>query len=193
MKKAVLTLSLALVMMCAGCKSNETSSTTCDDIYTAFNFSENSSPTGGVTDYESQWIRFPDSTCLKSHDVCVVKYYVEDDVLYTSEKFHTVTLIYSNDKDNSMAYQNMIYFDKEQSPDKNGWYKIRINKDDIQRRPDTHISGIVLRSYIGNKYPQIVGKPHANANLFNSTKEIDTDNDRNELSPQLVKLYQIIK
>ena len=104
-----------------------------------------------------------------------------------------MTIIYSYDTDDSMAYQNMIYFDKKQSPDKNGWYKIKINRDDIQRHPDTHVSGIVLRSYIGDKYPPKVGNPHANAYLFNSTKEIDTDNDRNNLSPQLMKLYSIIQ
>ncbi len=43
------------------------------NIFTELNNSESVSQTTGVSDYESQWFQYPDSTCRKLLDLCVVK------------------------------------------------------------------------------------------------------------------------
>lgn len=159
------------------------------------NDSEYTSQTRGLQRFESQWFVYPDTSFRKLHRLCVVKYYVSNDTLYTSEKYHFVSLIYSNDSDNSMMYQHMIFFDKKQNTNVDGWYSVHLDKNSIPREPDTHLSGFVLNAYIGNKYPNAVSehKPHANAYLFNATKEIEYENERDELSEELKKLIDIIK
>lgn len=143
--------------------------------------------------YESQWFSYPDSTYRNRIDVCKVKYYVGGNIIYTSEKYHFLTLAYSWDCDNTLAYQHIVFFDKSQERDAGGWYTIVINRDDIPREPDTHLSGIVLRNYIGDKYTCNTGDPHADAYLYNSSLELSAGKDRNTLSPQLTKLLPIIR
>ncbi len=144
-----------------------------------------------TTQYETGWFSFPDSTYSHRIKLCEVKYYVNQDTLFTSEKYHFLTLGYSWNDDDSQAYQHIIYFDKRQQPC-NGWYHIVIDSMTIPREPDTHLSSIVLRSYVGDKY-DYKNRPHANAYLFNATTEIEADRDRNKLSKELSKLYNIIK
>lgn len=146
-----------------------------------------------MADYESQWFQYPDSSCLNLNDLLVVKYYVNGNTIFTSEKYYFMTLGYSWDKDSTLAYQHIIFFDRSQSPNNDGWYQIVIDKTNIPREPDTHFSSIALRSYCGDKYPDYRHKPHADAMLFNATKEIVSARDRNILSPELNKLYEIVK
>ena len=163
-----------------------------NNIFTELNGIENVSSTSGIEDFETQWFQYPDSTYLKLENLCVVKYYVSGDTLFTSEKYHFLTLGYSWDEDSTLAYQHMIFFDKSQQSDSNGWYHIVIDKNNIPREPATHISSIALRSYLGDKY-DYRNKPHADAHLYNATKEIVAGRERITLSPQLQKLYSIIK
>lgn len=143
--------------------------------------------------YETQWFSHPDSTYLNRVEVCEVKYYVDSNKIYTSEKYHFLTLAYSWDNDNTLAYQHIIFFDKSQERNDEGWYQIAINRNEIPREPATHLSGIVLRNYIGEKYTCNTGDPHADAYLYNSSLELSAGKDRNTLSPQLTKLLPIIK
>ncbi len=144
--------------------------------------------------YETAWFSYPDSTYCSRVKLCEVNYYVNGDTLFTSEKYHFLTLVYSWDEDNSMAYQHIIYFDKSQEADPKGWYHIVIDQYNIPRESATHLSGLVLRSYMGEKYDyKKPGQPHANAYLYNATTEIDADRERSKLSKELSKLYEIIK
>ncbi len=143
--------------------------------------------------YETQWISYPDSAYRNRTNICEVKYYCEGNIIYTSEKFHFITLAYSWDSDNSMAYQHIVWFVRFQNTDKDGWYKCSIEKSEIPKHPDTHLSGIVLMNYIGNKYEHKVGSPMANAYLYNATEEMAPAKDRNILSPELKKLYEAIR
>lgn len=178
-------LSVALVLL-TGCK-NVTKS-----IFTELNDFDDVAPTTGVTDYETQWFQYPDSTAREREDLCVVKYYVNGDTIFTSEKYHFISLGYSWDADTTLAYAHIIFFDRNQNVDSRGWYQLVIDKDNIPREPGTHISSIALRCYCGDKY-DYRHRPHADAHLFNATREIWAARDRNVLSPQLEKLYDIIK
>lgn len=181
---------LSIIIPCllslAGCTNHRST------VFTELNDSEIASPTTAGADYESQWFQYPDSTCRYLNDLCVVKYYVNKDTIFTSEKYHFLTLGYSWDVDTTLAYTHIIFFDRSQKADSDGWYKLIIDKENIPREPDTHISSIALRSYCGDKY-DYKHKPHADAMLFNATKEAGAGRDRNILSPQLSKLYETIR
>lgn len=185
MKKLEIILLCSLLAVC--CTTNGKSS-----IFTDLNESEESAETSGVSDYESQWFQYPDSNLRDLHDLVVVKYYVNGDTLFSSEKYHFVSLGYSWDTDTTLAYSHIIFFDRKQNPDSNGWYRIVIDKENIPREPGTHISSIVLRAYMGEK-SDYKHQPHADAHLFNATREVAPGKDRNVLSPELSKLYQTIR
>lgn len=175
--------SLLLAVSCTNHRNN---------VFTELNGSENAAITSGASDYESQWFQYPDSNLRDLHNLCVVKYYVNGDTLFTSEKYHFVSLGYSRDADTTLAYSHIIFFDRKQEKDANGWYQIVIDKETIPREPGTHISSIALRAYMGEKY-DYKHQPHADAHLFNATREVAPGRDRNVLSPELSKLYQTIR
>lgn len=181
-----LSLIIPFLLSLAGCTNHRST------VFNELNDSETASSTAVEADYESQWFQYPDSTCLYLNNLCVVKYYVNGDTLFTSEKYHFVSLGYSWDANSTLAYMHMIFFDRKQEMDSNGWYRIVIDKDNIPREPGTHISSIALRSYMGEKY-DYKHNPHADAHLFNATKEVTAGRDRNILSPQLSKLYKTIR
>lgn len=142
-------------------------------------------------EYESRWFTYPDSTRTGRNRLCEVNYYVSHDTLYTSEKYHFLSLVYSWDEDSTLAYSRMVFFDRTQT-DSAGWYHLPLNQEDIfWREPGTHLSGIVLNSYIGNKY-EYKNKVHADAYLYNNYKRTSEDDVR-RLPPQLQKLLPIIK
>lgn len=181
-----LSIIIPFLLSLAGCTNHRST------VFNELNDSETASPTAVEAEYESQWFQYPDSTCRYLNNLCVVKYYVNGDTLFTSEKYHFVSLGYSWDADSTLAYMHMIFFDRKQEMDSNGWYRIVIDKDNIPREPGTHISSIALRSYMGEKY-DYKHNPHADAHLFNATKEVPAGRDRNILSPQLSKLYKTIR
>ena len=146
-----------------------------------------------TTDYEIQWFTYADSVGGPVKQLCEVRYYVNGDTLFTSEKYHFLTLAYSFDDDNTLMYQHIICFNKDQQPDKNGWFHIVFNRDDIPREPGTHLSGIVLRNCITPLRPTKEGDDHANAYLFNATTEMPRGRDRDKLTPQLSKLLHTIR
>ena len=141
-------------------------------------------------EYESQWFSYPDSTYTGRNRLCEVNYYVSGDTLYTSEKYHFLTLVYSWETDSSLAYQHMVFFDREQT-DSAGWYRLPLNREAIPREPQTYLSGIVLRSYMGDKY-DYKHKPHADAYLYNIFRNV-SDDDVRQLTPELQKLLPTIK
>lgn len=173
-------LAVSSVIIFVGCSTKNAESTSSESLF------------GGTAEYETQMFCYPDSTCRHLIDLCEVRYYVEDSIIYTSEKYHFITLGYSWDNDTTLAYTHMIFFDRRQEADSTGWYKLVIDKNNIPREPGTHISSIALRSYCGDKY-DYKHLPHADAMLFNATKEIASARERNTLSPQLSKLYELIK
>lgn len=181
-----LKLVIPMLVLAVGCTNHR------NNVFTELNDAENAAFTSGVSDYESQWFQYPDSNLRDLHNLCVVKYYVDGDTIFTSEKYHFVSLSYSWDADTTLAYSHIIFFDRKQNPDNNRWYRIVIDKENIPREPGTHISSIALRSYCGDKY-DYKHRPHADAMLFNATKEAGAGRDRNVLSSQLSKLYETIK
>lgn len=184
MKGLLIFMPFLLSLVC--CSQNSKSK------FTELNESEKAAVTSGECNYESQWFQYPDSNLRDLHNLLVVKYYVNGDTLFTSEKYHFVSLGYSWDVDTTLAYQHIIFFDRKQKPDSNGWYRTVIDKENIPREPETHISSIALRSYCGDSY-DYKHKPHADAMLFNATKEVASGRDRNVLSPKLLKLYETIR
>lgn len=143
--------------------------------------------------YETLWFTYTDSVDGPVKKLYKVKYYVNGDTLFTSEKYRFLTLAYSFDDDGTLLYQHIIYFDTDQKQDADGWYHIVFERDEIPREPGTHLSGIVLRNCITPLRPDTIGENHANAYLFNSTIEMPRGRDRNTLSPQLSKLLPAIK
>lgn len=144
--------------------------------------------------YETGMFTIPDSTLRgERHDIWKVKYYVNGDTLFTSEKYHFLSLVYSYNETNEMAFQHIEFFNKQQAANADGWYQITLADADIPYEPDTHLSGIVLRSYLGDKYDyKAYYHAHADAYLFNNTMEMAADRDRNELTQQLRKLLPYI-
>lgn len=137
---------------------------------------------------ETAWFSYPNEDRATRTNLCEVNYYVLGDTLFTSEKYHFVTLGYEGETDPEMHYMEIVYFDKMQNPDTDGWYHIVLNRNDIYREPNTRLTSIVLRSYIGDKYDyKDSSKPHVNAYLFDIAK------DNAELTPQLKKLLPIIQ
>ncbi len=162
------------------------------NVFTELNDTPDVAPTSGVKDFETQWFQYSDSTGYNLNDLCVVKYYVNGDTIFSSEKYSFASIGYSWDEDTTLAYHNIIFFDQNQKRNKDGWYSIVIEENYIPREPETHLSSIALRSYRGNRY-DYKNETHADALLFNVSKEIEAGRDRNVLSPQLKKLYETIK
>lgn len=95
--------------------------------------------TPSVANYETGWFTYTDSIGGPVKQLCEVRYFVHGDTLFTSEKYHFLTLAYSFDDDSTLMYQHIIYFDKEQQPDVNGWYHIVFNRNTIPRESGTHL------------------------------------------------------
>lgn len=151
------------------------------------------SPEDG-TEYETAMFSSPDSTLTSRTNLCEVRYYVNADTLFTNEKYFFVSLTFSDDNDADKHYDQFVFFDKSQQPNKDGWFHIIFDRKDIYREPNSHVSAIVLRSYMGDKYDYANPKlPHADAYLYNTTDYIAAGRYRNELTPQLSKLLPIIQ
>lgn len=137
---------------------------------------------------------YPYSTLSSLTDLCEVKYYVNGDTLFTSEKYFFVSLSYCDDNDANKRYTQLVYFDKSQVANESGWYHIVFDRSGIWREPNSHLTSIVLRSYMGDKYNYAKpGNPYANAVLYNITDFIFAGRDRNELTTQIRKLLPAIK
>lgn len=153
---------------------------------------QDSHETGQPAPYETARFIYPSDDRRSWTDLCEVRYYVNGDTLFTSEKYYFVTLSYQDDDDGERQYSQIVYFDKTQDPDSNGWYHLVFDRNDIIREPHSHLTSLVLRSYLGPKYdssnPERV---HANAYLFNQTDYIFAGRDRNRMTPELKKLKVI--
>lgn len=125
--------------------------------------------------------------------LCDVKYYVNRDTSFSSEKYRALGLYYSKDDDNSLLYLYMVIFDIKQSPNE-GWYFLTLSDKDIPRIPDTHLSAVIMRNYSG-ELEEALGPNHtwADAVIYNNAKEVAHRQDRNVMMPQLQKLYPYIK
>ena len=126
--------------------------------------------------------------------LCDVKYYVSGDTLFTSEKYHGLSLFYSTDNTNDLSYEYMVFFDIAQKPNKDGWYQLTLKDADIPRIPGAHLSAIIMRNYFGELLPDsvmYVGWP--DAVLYNTTQQIRNGQEKKELTPQLSKLLPYIK
>lgn len=163
-------------------------------IATIFTACSHTTPNDYSAEFETAWFSYPNDDLSSRTDLCEVKYYVNGDTLFTSEKYFFVSLSYCDNDDVSKHYTQFVYFDKAQKPDERGWYHIIFNRNDIWREPNSHLTSIVLRSYMGDKYSyDKPGTPHADAYLYNITDYIHHGQDRKELTPQLKKLLPAIK
>ena len=59
-------------------------------------------------EYETQVFTFQETIDSPRHVLCKVSYYVNDDTLFTNERYHFVNLIYSSDSTGEMSYMHMI-------------------------------------------------------------------------------------
>ena len=145
-------------------------------------------------DFETTTFTYIPGKDLNRVPLCEVKYYVENGVLYSSERYHALYLVYSNDSTNRMSYQYSILFDTKQEVDSAGWYSLDLKDVDIPRIPCTHLSGIIMRNYYGNLLPDpvmYVGWP--DAVLYNTCPQIAHGQVRTVITPEIEKLLPLIK
>ncbi|MCM1139349.1 MAG: hypothetical protein NC453_12335 [Muribaculum sp.] len=141
---------------------------------------------------ESAMFTYPDSIDITArHNLCEVQYYVNGDTLFTSERYHFISVAYSWNEDRTVAYHHFIPFDWENPNVKDRWYYVVIAKNAILRNPTTHFSGLVLRNYYDPTHRLDLGPYHADAYLYNVSNNLLTD--RVELTPQIKKLNHILK
>ena len=137
-------------------------------------------------------------TCLpdnrsKRVKLCDVRYYVNGDTLFTSEKYHALFLSYSNDSTENLCYTVAVYFDISQQANDYGWFSLTLMDADIDRIPLTHLSAIRLRNYYGNLVNTNENYCWPDAVLYNVTKEIVHGHDRDSITPQIAKLLSYIQ
>lgn len=151
------------------------------------------SPENPDLDYETTTFAYVVDVKKPRAKLCDVKYYVNGDTLFTSEKYRALGLYYSKDDDNSLLYLYMVIFDIKQSPNE-GWYFLTLSDKEIPRIPDTHLSAVIMRNYCG-EHEEALGPNHkwADAVIYNNAKEVAHRQDRNVMLPQLQKLYPYIK
>lgn len=126
-----------------------------------------------------------------------VRYYVNEDTLFTSERYYSFHMYFSDDDSDSIVNMNSLPFDINQKLNKDGWYYITLGKykDNIKRYnrlPNTRLSAVVLRSYYNGELDSMFSSV-PNAVLFNSTKTMAQSRERNKLDRQLQKLLPYIE
>lgn len=126
-------------------------------------------------------------------DFCPVRYYAKDGVLYSSEKYHALSLYYSKDSDNSLSYLYMVIFDRNQEADADGWFSLDLKDADIPRIPDTHLSGVIMKNYYGDLTAGQKNYIWPDAALYNNTKEVGNGRDRKVMDAQIVNLLPYIR
>ncbi len=144
-------------------------------------------------EYETQVFTFQETIDSPRHVLCKVSYYVNDDTLFTNERYHFVNLIYSSDSTGEMSYMHMIVFDRNQKPDVDGWYHLTFADEYIPRISGTHLTGIVRRNYYGPLYDASKHTGHPDAYLYNETPNTTEAPTSHSLTPQLKKLLPYIK
>ena len=152
------------------------------------------SPDTPDSDYEITTFAYVVDVKKPRVKLCDVKYYVNGDTLFSSEKYRALSLYYSKNVDNSLSYLYMVIFDIKQSPNDDGWYFLILSDKEIPRIPDTHLSAVIMRNYSG-ELEEGLGPYHAwaDAVIYNNAKEVAHCQDRNEMTPQLKRLYPYIK
>ena len=133
---------------------------------------------------------------LKLRDLCPVLYYAEDGVLFTSEKYFVLQLSYSQNSDSTLSYTHFVYFNREQSPNSDGWYSLDLKEQEIPRIPDTHLSAVTLGSYYGGlftDYSSGCGRSRALGRLYNISKQIFDGREMNTLNDNLENILPYIK
>ena len=122
-----------------------------------------------------------------------IKYYVNEDTLFVSEKFHTLMIGYNWNDSGDIAYEYTLFFNLKQERNENGWYYLTLLNKGIPRVPGTILSSIVLRNYIGPLIEEKSGVYWANTVLYNIRKDMFVGQDKNIISPELHKLLPYFK
>ena len=161
-------------------------------LFLATNCKNDSSNSEGTPDYETAEFTYLPNVGAERIKLCDVKYYVNEDTLFSSEKYHTLYVGYSTERDGKLSYVYSIFFDTKQKPNDKGWYYITLSDAEIPRIPFTYLSSIRLRNYFGPLNQKFEGS-WPDAVLFNMCPEIANGQDRNTLTPELTKLLPYLK
>lgn len=117
-----------------------------------------------------------------------VRYYVNGDTLFTTEKYHGVLVFYAPMESDSITSAKFISFDKVNEPNKDGWYYVTFsNVDNFQKFPNTRVHRIVLRGYY-DVHPDSCVKQSLDAILFNGSKYSTQDEKIRVMNSELQKL-----
>lgn len=128
-------------------------------------------------------------------ELCPVFYYVDNGVLYTTEKFAGLQLTYSNEADSTIAYVRLIDFDQQQNHNSSGWYSLDVKNANLRKRPHTYLSSISLRCYVGDRI-DLYGPNHPSnpmCVLYTSTKLIDFGQGINVMNQNIENLMTYLK
>lgn len=143
--------------------------------------------------YETSEFTYLQENRSKRVKLCDVRYYVNGDTIFTSEKYHALFLSYSNDITDNLSYRVAVYFDTSQQANDYGWYYLTLQNKGIPRVPGTILSSIVLRNYIGPLIEEKSGVYWANTVLYNIRKDMFVGQDKNIISPEIHKLLPYFK
>ena len=143
--------------------------------------------------YETSEFTYLSDNRSKRVKLCDVRYYVNGDTLFTSEKYHALFLSYSSDSTDNLSYTVAVYFDTSQQANVYGWYYLTLSDADIYRIPLTHLSAIRLRNYYGNLVNLNESYCWPDAVLYNATQEIVYGQDRDTITSQIAKLLPFIQ
>ena len=137
-----------------------------------------------------------DDPDLRLRDLCPVLYYAKDGILYTSEKYYVLQLSYSQDSDSTLSYTYLVFFDRTQEPNADGWYSLDLKDKDIPRIPSTHLSAITLGSYYGGlftDYSSNCVRSRSLGYLYNICNQISEGREMNTLNDNLENILPYIK
>lgn len=100
--------------------------------------------------------------------VCTVKYYVNEDTLFTDKRFKHIAFVFSENKTNKMILmQETLFFTGAK---KNGWYYTILDKNKAKQPEHSYLSAVILRDCLWN----VKEDRHrwANAYMFNISREM---------------------
>lgn len=136
------------------------------------------------------WI--PNEETMERVDLCPVRYFVSDGVLYSDQKYYSLFLSYSNEKSKRLSYQVAVYFNVNQESNADGWFSLDLKDADIDRIPGTYLSCVRMRNYTGEYVEGLEHYCWPDAILYNIAPEISLNVNRN-MNSQVKRLLPYIK
>ena len=124
-----------------------------------------------------------------------VKYYVNEDTIFMSDRFHFVDIIYTNNETGRIIPESGIISNSEFSSNqivkqqKNGWWYVTVKRSESKPKDEYTVTAIVLRAlYVENSSDDVC----YDAYLYNVTPSITRDRTEGTPSKSVQKLLECL-